>query len=258
MLLLVLFLTFSEMYPVPQRFPTVLTVPLAAERLVTTPEAITAELEAGRLRGFKVGEEWRTTEEHLLAFMGHPPTSNQPPDADAEGNEGEEPEAGRAPVEVAWREIEPFSFTWPKRAGVDPNEVTEDHDPAFAATVPFRGRHVPIRIGFTDRHAAGMARKRVNVFLEVGSTLVPLVQFVGANDYEETGRLASVIKKEDGPHLRPGESVPDEYGHMPRCVYSELVVGKNAARSVAVIAHRDDLSLMARHGLIRARWKGLL
>ena len=101
-----------------------------------------------------------------------------------------------------------------------------------------------------------MNRKRVSIFMESNSTLVPLVQFVGANDYETTGRLASVIKLEDGRHLRPGEAVPNEYADMPRCVYSEVVIGPNAARSIAVLAHSDDLTLMARHGLIRARWKG--
>ncbi len=142
--------------------------------------------------------------------------------------------------------------------GVDPDDVTEDHHPAFAASVPFQGRPVPIRVGFTNRHAAGMDRKRANVFLVSNSSLVPLVQFVGANDYETTGRLASIIKVEEGRHLRPGEDVPAEYRDLPRCVYSEVVVGKNAARSVAVLARHDDLTLMARHGLIRARWKRLL
>src|SRR5262249_14941195 len=70
-------------------------------------------------------------------------------------------------VEIAWQRIEPFSFTWPSTAGTDPDDVTEYHDPAFAATMPFRGRSVPVRIGFTDRAAAGRERKRVNVFLEV-------------------------------------------------------------------------------------------
>lgn len=237
-----------------QELPIVLTASLAAERLLTTPAAVVAELEAGRLKGFKVGGEWRTTVESLLDFIHRPLT--------ATGAEvAVERERGGNPfpqVEIAWQQIDPFAFQWPKTAGIDPDDVTEYHDPAFAAAVPFQGRRVPVRIGFTDRFAAGMERKRVNVFLEAGSALIPLVQFVGTNDYEETGRFASVVKKEDGSHLRPGEPVPAEYRDMPRCVYSEVVVGKNAARSVAVLAHRDDLTLMARHGLIRARWKGLL
>ncbi len=231
-----------------------LTVPLAAERLLTTPAAVVAELEAGRLKGFKIGGEWRTTVESLLDFIHRQLTTNV--EIAALGEHGGD---SLAHVEIAWQPIEPFSFTWPRTAGADPDDVVpEYHKPAFAATIPFQGRRVSVRIGFTDRVAAGMKRKRVNVFLEAGSTLVPLVQFVGANDYEETGRLASVIKKEDGLHLRPGELVPAEYRDMPHCLYSEVVAGKNAARSVAVLAHRDDLPLMARHGLIRARWKGLL
>ncbi|HEY7158475.1 MAG TPA: hypothetical protein VH575_31310 [Gemmataceae bacterium] len=192
--------------------------------------------------------------ESLLDFIRCQPTASGAEVAVAE-------ERGREPlpqVEIVWQRIEPFSFMWPRTAGIDPDDVTEYHAPAFAAAVPLQGRRVTVRIGLTDRIAAGMERKRANVFLEAGSVLIPLVQFVGANNYEETGRLASIIKKEDGPHLRPGEPVPAEYRDMPRCVYSEVVVGKNAARSVAVLAHCDDLTLMARHGLIRARWKGLL
>jgi hypothetical protein len=231
----------------------VLTVALAAERLLTTTETLTAELNLGRLRGFKVGAEWRTTEEDLLAFIGHP--------KEVAAKETAVHEAVFPPqVGLEWRKVPPFPFAWPRRAGVNPNDVTEIHDRgAFGATVPFRGRHLRIRIGFTQRTAAGMdKRERVNVFLESNSSLVPLVQFVGANDYKTTGRLASVIKVKEGRHLRPGQSVPAEYQDLPRCVYSEVVVGRNAARSVAVLAHSDDLTLMARHGLIRAQWKGLL
>jgi hypothetical protein len=65
-------------------FPIVLTVSLVAERLITSPDAVIAELEGGRLRGFKVGGEWRTTEEDLLAFIGRPATAS----------EAQEPEKG--------------------------------------------------------------------------------------------------------------------------------------------------------------------
>ena len=46
-------------------FPVVLTVESAAERLVTTPEHVQAELEAGRLDGFRLGDQWRTTDAAL-------------------------------------------------------------------------------------------------------------------------------------------------------------------------------------------------
>ena len=51
-------------------FPLVLTVEAAAERLATTPEKLVAELKAGRLEGFRIGDEWRTTETALIRFMG--------------------------------------------------------------------------------------------------------------------------------------------------------------------------------------------
>ena len=41
-------------------------------------------------------------------------------------------------------------------------------------------------------------------------------------------------------------------------VYSDVVTGPYAVRSTAVIAHRDELEVMAYHGLIRALSKGLI
>jgi hypothetical protein len=244
----------SEDTPV-AAFPIVLTVPLVAERLITSPETIVGELEAGRLLGFKVGGEWRTTEEDLFAFIGHPVLRTP-----KESQEWESESVNGPPeVQATWRKTdEPFRFTWPKTAGTDPEESTEYYKPAFAGSVQWQGRNIAFRIGFTKRDAAGMqGRERVVVFLQTGSTFIPLVQFVGANDFDKTGRLASVIKNKDGRHLRPGEPVPVEYRGLPQCVYSEVVVGKNAARSIAVLAQKDNLTLMARHGLIRARWKKL-
>jgi hypothetical protein len=87
------------------------------------------------------------------------------------------------------------------------------------------------------------------------ATLQPVVEFAGANDYDTTGQLASVVKLPTGKHLRPGEPVPEEYADMPLGVYSDCVVGPNAARSIAVIASRNDLGVIARHAIIRARWK---
>ena len=73
-----------------------------------------------------------------------------------------------------------------------------------------------------------------------------------------TGRLASIVKLRSGRRLRPGQPVPTEYQDLPLMVYNQLVVGPYAAASMAVVAHKSDLRLMAHHALIRAHWKGLL
>ena len=51
-------------------FPVVLTLEAAAERLLTTPDTLRSELEAGRLEGFRLGDEWRTTEAALSEVHG--------------------------------------------------------------------------------------------------------------------------------------------------------------------------------------------
>ncbi len=45
---------------------------------------------------------------------------------------------------------------------------------------------------------------------------------------------------------------------VPTDIYTNLVTGPYAARSVAVIADENDYALMARHAVIRALWKGSL
>jgi hypothetical protein len=240
-------------------FPLVLTIDEAAQRLRASPEQIKVELEAGRLDGFKVGDEWRTTEAALLTFMGiststpnerttaMTATAATPPPAPADF---------RTHVDAAeWRPIEPFDYQWPKEKGkVQPPEHYEE---AYEARVKLAGREQAIRIGFCNRESAGdKDRRRAVVFLGT----YPLVEFSGENSdaFAQTGRLASVIKLPSGQHLRPGDSIPPEYDGFRLVTYNELVVGPYAAAILAVVAHKDELSVMAHHGLIRARGKGLI
>jgi hypothetical protein len=90
--------------------------------------------------------------------------------------------------------------------------------------------------------------------------LYPLVEFSGENSeaFAVTGRMASIIKMPSGEHLRPGDAVPAEYANMNLAIYNQVVVGPYAAASLAVVAHKDNLSLMARHGLIRAREREMI
>jgi hypothetical protein len=90
-------------------------------------------------------------------------------------------------------------------------------DAVFPQWVDYRvatpnGEYV-VRIGFADYDAYGRDRKRVIVFRGQD----PLVEFVGADDFEQTGEVLSLIKfaSADGPGERncryPGEAVPERY-----------------------------------------------
>jgi hypothetical protein len=272
-------------------FPLVLTVEAAAERLVTTPEKLVAELEAGRLEGFRIGDEWRTTETALIKFMGVCASVAQergPPMTTVSTNTARESlDFDALLADVDWRPVDPFEYQWPKRK-TEPDKRPEFYEEAYAARFMLESQEVHVLIGFCNRESAGdKERRRAVIFLgqhpgnyasEAGfewwlpsplrniewlggvPRLYPLVEFSGENSeaFAITGRMASIIKLPSGQHLRPGDAVPAEYAVLNLAIYNQLVVGPNAAASLAVVANKDDLSLMARHGLIRARERELI
>ena len=241
-------------------FPVVLTLEAAAERLLTTPEKVRAELEAGRLEGFKLGDdEWRTTDAALLKFMGISPSVSISQERTAEMAI-----AATAPVpqtiDIAallegktWRAVDPFDYRWP--------EGIEHYEEAYGTRISLGGRDIPILIGFCNRESAGdRDRRRAVVFMGHQPSLNALVEFSGENSdvFARTGRMASVIKLPSGKHLKSGDAIPSEYADLLLDNYKSIVRGPYAAASMAVVAHKDDFRLMAHHGLIRARERKLL
>lgn len=238
-----------------QQRPTVLRVEDAAEMLLATPDAVVEELETGRLSGFKIGGQWRTTVEAVTAFIqGTPapaaapvPAPVGPAAVSTQGDAG----SGRSyspPQE--WKSVPAFQYQWPNGP--------EAFHGGVAGRVRFGQREVPILVGWTERQAAGRMRRRAVVFWgEPGAALYPMVEFVGANDFDTTRRLASVIK-DGGKHVRPEGEMPPPYQGFPLVVYSDIVTGPYAARSMAVEAREDDYDLMARHAILRAQAKGWL
>lgn len=242
--------------------PTVLTPDAAAERLVTTPDVVKADLEAGRLDGFRLANgEWRTTDVALLKFMGlTPPTPDTPersPEMSASATAAAAPpQPPDIPSLLAgchWEPAEPFGYRWP--------EGVEQYEEAYGTRVRVGARDVAILIGFCTRESAGdPLRRRAVVFMGHLPSLAALVEFSGENSdvFEQTGRMASVIKLPTGKHLKPGDPVPPAYAGLPMAVYKTIVRGPYAAASLAVVAQRDDYTLMAHHGLIRARERGAI
>lgn len=250
--------------------PSVLTVDQAAELLQSDSEVLVREMESGKLRAFQVGGDWRIAETALLEFMGEtiPERARAKEGAMTAQVRNSVTDPGLSRLLAAgtdWRSVGEFTYEWPTHKG-KPRDV-EEFPEAHRGRVQLDERAATLLIGFTDRRSAGMEnRRRAVVFLEgAGGSIVPAVEFAGANDFQHTGVMASVIKlpRTAGAghrHLRPGMAVPPEYTveGLKLAVYSDLVQGPHAARSMAVVATKDQLDVMAYHGVVRAGWKGWL
>lgn len=215
--------------------PQVLTPDEVADYLKVSPELVLKEFEVGRLRGFKVGSEWRCTDNNLLEYIGKNTSTSVSIRLEARKTEHEVTD---------FTEIGPFDYQWP---------LGKEHfENGYETTRSINKREYTFRIGFTDRQAAGQIRRRVIVWMDNW----PLVEFAGGNNYGLDGLLASVIKVEGGKQLRPTGKIPDEYKDFRIARYDSVVQGPYASRNMAIIVSKDDLESMLRHAIIRAEFKG--
>jgi excisionase family DNA binding protein len=220
--------------------PRIWTLSEVAEYLKVSEEVIRGEIQAGRLNGFKVGDEWRCTQLDVQAYITKPRSriEDQPHQA-LEGREN------------SWtlEEIGSFDFKWPKEGG----SSVEHYERGYKATKVVDGQQIALKLGFSDRKAAGQMRKRVTIWL--GNR--PLVEFAGSNDYDKDGILASVIRLKNNKQMTY-QRIPAEYEGFKMQRYNSVVNGPHASTAFAVVVHKDDLTSMLEHALIRAKWKGLL
>ena len=153
----------------------------------------------------------------------------------------------------AWRflhEREGESYRWPKRRdGYSPYRV-------FMGTTRAEGA-VQIGLGETIRENAwGRDRKYVVAFLSGGSPQHPLVEFVAADDFEDTRELVAVIRGSDGGRRMygVGDKLPAVYAERFRTqIYNERVVHPGVWNKFVVVAREDDDAAMLNHALIQSR-----
>jgi hypothetical protein len=116
---------------------------------------------------------------------------------------------------------------------------------------------VQIGLGETVRNNKwGRDRKYVVAFLSGGSPQQPLVEFVAADDYEETRELVAVIRGSDGARRMygAGDALPAAYAERFRTqIYNERVVYPGAWNKVVVVAREDDDETILNHALIQSR-----
>jgi excisionase family DNA binding protein len=224
--------------------PNIWTLKEVAEYLKVHEEIVLGEIEKGVLHGFRIGGEWRLSDNDLLTYIN----SNYSKTVTEENHEfdAQEFDTQETQNELELNEIGAFDFQWPQ--GV------EHFDEGYTVIHTVNGRTVRFRIGFTYREAAGEMRRRAVVWMDER----PLVEFAGSNDYESNGLLASVIKLRTNKQLRPYQNIPKEYKEFRVARYDSIVRGRFASRNMAIIVHKNDFRAMLKHAVIRAIWKELI
>lgn len=163
--------------------------------------------------------------------------------------------ARRRPADLPddWRVIREGNgetYRWPSgRDHYSPYRV-------FIGTTRAEGA-VQIGLGETIRtNRWGRDRKYVVAFMSGGSPQQPLVEFVAADDYEQTRELVAVIRGSDGGRRMYGANdvLPALYVERFRTqTYSERVDHPGAWNKIAVVAREDDDQAMLNHALIQSR-----
>jgi hypothetical protein len=160
---------------------------------------------------------------------------------------------GTADLPDDWRvvrERDGEAYRWPSgRDRYSPYRV-------FIGTTRAEGA-VQIGLGETIRkNKWGRDRKYVVAFLSGGSPQQPLVEFVAADDYEQTRELIAVIRGSDGARRMygAGDALPALYAeHFRIQTYNERVDHAGAWNKMAVVAREDDDQAMLNHALIQSR-----
>jgi hypothetical protein len=148
------------------------------------------------------------------------------------------------------REREGASYRWPKG---------RDHYAryrVFIGTTRTEGA-VQIGLGETVRpNSWGRDRTYVVAFLSSGAPQEPLVEFVAADDHEQTRELLAVIRGSDGGRRMygAGDALPAVYAERFRTeVYNERINSPGAWNKLVVVAREDDDEAILNHALIQSR-----
>jgi hypothetical protein len=173
---------------------------------------------------------------------------------DGESDKADAPARPRTPdLPDDWRVVRERNgetYRWPSgRDHYSPYRV-------FIGTTRAEGA-VQIGLGETIRkNKWGRDRKYVVAFMSGGSPQQPLVEFVAADDYEQTRELVAVIRGSDGGRRMygAGDVLPALYTEAFRTqTYNERVDHPGAWNKIAVVAREDDDQTMLNHALIQSR-----
>jgi len=214
----------------------VYTIQETAEILKADTKAILNEIEGGHLQAFRVGNDWRTTEQSIIEFIAR--GGSQAVDSTL---------AKPSSVQTKLQEAPAFQYTWP-------SGFTEKYPLAYEGVFEDTSRHFEVKLGIGEREAAGKNRKRVLVLLNGR----PTVEFAGVDDFDNTDLVASLITLPNRKRLKAYQPIPKEYRSFDVRPYNSLIKGPRAAKTMAVVAKIDDLDTIVAHAVNRAMYRDQL
>ena len=95
-------------------------------------------------------------------------------------------------------------------------------------------------------------------FLSQREPQTPLVEFLAADDYAETGELIAPIRDSGGGSkiYGPTQDLPPAYAGFQIATYCDRVQAKGSWNKLAVVAAQSDTDTILNHALIQARRRG--
>src|SRR5712692_11095167 len=203
-------------------------------------EKLLPDVASGKLQTLKIADEVRILKTDLTRYLELAKTGSSAT-ARTRADSTTRPLEERVP-EVNLDHGKAFEHTWP-------NSQKERYSEAYAGSAEIDGAVRSVLIGFTERPSAGRLRNRAVVFVDGR----PMVEFVGADDFDKSHKMVSLVKRRNGKRLRPGETVPGEYRNLKIEPYRKYVTGAYASSNQAVVCSKNDLNVMVEHALLRRR-----
>src|SRR6266571_1654543 len=218
----------------------VLTLEEVSAFLRVPPEKLLPEIADGKLQALRIADEVRILRIDLINYLDQARAGTH--EVTVSKANGDIRPSGQKTAKITFDAAKAFEHMWP-------NGQKENYHEAYSGRVEIDGSLRSVTIGFTERATAGRIRRRAVVFVDRR----PLVEFVASDDFDQSGRMLSLVKRKTGKRLRPGETTPSEYRHLKIEPYRKYVTGPYTSTNQAVVCSKSDLAIMAEHALIRLR-----
>lgn len=137
----------------------------------------------------------------------------------------------------------PYLFLWP--------DATEEYERADELRVsgPEIPRPTRLFVAYGWRNAFGQMRRRIVIFRNHGNVLA---EFVGTDDWEATGRVATYLRKRGArTYLRPEDGTPAIYGDLELRNGAELFRGPSVRNATVAVADEGDVAALVRVAVAR-------